>query len=167
MANTARRIDYYGSAAPVRTPQRSTQRRTRPDIKVVPGRKVEVATLPPVLVNAFKFALAIVMVMIAVCAVRVWLSAATVQSLQNVESLQGSIEQAYAAGDELEIEHSVLASPSRIQAKAKALGMGSPEQRTYIEVSLPAQIATNAYGTASISGTVKNIEDASKAKHGK
>ena len=163
MAQSARAYDYYGTAAPKRE-WRQRQRQTRPDVRVVRGRNADHQTLAPQLVLGFRIAVALIVVFLAVCGLRVWFAANTVSALQHVEALEESVEKAYAAGDELEIEHSRLASTSRIQREAAALGMSSPYSRTYLKVALPAKVAYDRDGSISIAGTLDNIEQSIPAK---
>lgn len=159
MAQAARAYSSRYSTAPQRTPRRGAQPTPRPDVRVIPGSGVGHKTLSPALVHGFKIAVAIAVVLIAICSVRVWLSASTVQTLKNIETLETNIEKAYAAGSELEIEHSTLASPVRIQNEASKLGMGVPDKKIYLKVRTSPKIVTTANGEISLADTVLNIKD--------
>lgn len=136
MAQAARvRYESNTYAAPDRAPRREA----RPNIRVIPGRRSEnpaLKGLSPQVVRAFKLALAIIAVVAVVGFFRVALSAATVDKLEQVQSLESELKIAQASGNELEIQHSMLASSSRIEGKAKALGMVQPKKVTYLTVDL-------------------------------
>ena len=93
-----------------------------------------------------------------ICSARVWLSTSTVQALENVETLQASVSDARSAGNELEIEHSTLTNPTRIQSEAKSIGMSYANDVERISVTLPASIKTYKDGSISLSDTISSIE---------
>lgn len=157
MAQAARaRYGYYSGTAPRRSPERTE----RPDIRVIPGRRSQnpaLRGLPPAFVRAFALALAVIVFVAAVGFARVALSAATVENLEHTQKLASQLETAQASGNELEIRHSMLASSSRIENKAKALGMVQPDKVTYLSVDLSGVVATNPDGTVSLGETLDNI----------
>ena len=151
MATAAR--SYYGrSAAPVREPRRQI----RPDVRVIPGSRSAnpaLAGLSVGAVHAFKLVLVVAFILAAICGVRVMLAAATVENLQNSKTLTSTLEAQQATSHELEIQHSMLASPARIEAKAAALGMVEPAKVTYIKVKLPKTAEQSAASAAAGTGT--------------
>ena len=157
----AARMSYESalSAAPRRAPQRQI----RPGVRVIPGRRSQnpaLRSLSPGAVSAFKAVIVLVALVAVVCGVRVMLSAATVENLQDIKSIESSIDSAQAKSQELEIQHSVLASSSRIEKKAAELGMSAPNKVTYMKVDLSDTVATNADGSISLAGTLANIQSA-------
>lgn len=164
MAQAARtRYDYYSSAAPARTPQRST----RPAVRVLPGRgssNPALQGLPSSTITLFKLVIALLLVFMVVGGIRVWLSASTVTTLSSIQTLESSLEDAQATGSQLEIQHSILTGTTRIEEEASTLGMIEPEEVTYLEVLLPNRIAYNDDGSASLAGTLANIEKTAAAK---
>ena len=167
MASRAQRYSYssYGNAA-VRASVARPERQQRPGIQVVPGRgrkTQQVEALSPFAVNLFKVVVAIAIILAALLAARVAVLVSTVQSMQAIEAVQSDIEIATAQGNELEIQHSVLASPERIATEAAALGMYEPENVTHITVTLPAHEVYNADGTLTFFGTIETVENAAAA----
>lgn len=161
MAQAARAYDYYtyGSAAP----QRQPRRQERPDVRVVPGKNRSAERQKGLSANAvFSFKTVIVLACVLACvfAARVWLSVATVQSMQAIEALEADVSVAQAAGNDLEIQHSVLASPERIAREATAMGMVQPEYVEHIAVALPPRAMTLPNGSISLALTIDSVENA-------
>lgn len=152
-----RYYNYNGNAALKHEPQR----KARPDVVVLPGdakNNPRAQTLSARSVFVFKVLLVAALVFAAVCGIRIWLSTSTVQTLESIETLQTSVSEARSAGNELEIEHSTLANPTRIQQKAKGIGMSYADKTERIEVVLPAAIATYQNGSISVANTIASIE---------
>ncbi len=164
MAQTARRnYEYRGSAAPKRTPERHN----RPDVRVIPGRKSSNPALQGLssgAISFFRFAMVALVIFAIIGCGRVMFSAATVENLQDINRLESALAAEQATSQELEIQHSVLSQPSRIEKKAKALGMSSPDKVKYITVSLKTPVSVNVDGSISLSRTLSNIESAARAK---
>ena len=159
-------FDTYVYGNTVRTaryeaPQRET-RKPRADVHVIDGHRSEnplFQAIPVEYARAFKLALVVVVVLAAICSVRVFLSSSTVPVLESVNALESSLETAKASTNVLEIQHSILASSTRIEAEAANLGMVAPENVTYLKVAIPSKVGTNADGSISLSGTIDNLED--------
>ena len=100
-----------------------------------------------------------VAVLAVICSVRIFLSVSTVQALESSAVLQSQIEDARAAGNDLEIRHAVLSNPSSIQKKATRLGMSAPKTTERITVALPASTQLNAAGSISVSATLKSVQN--------
>lgn len=158
-----------GSAAlkrqtmPERAPQQQTRRKP---YRVIPGQGGDAKRaqgLSLSVVRGFKSIIVIAIALAAVCGIRVWMSVSTVQALQATNTIQTQIEDARADGNELEIEHSVLANPTRIQKQAKNMGMSSPKNTEQIKVALPASTKTFRSGNIDLKSTVKSIEDSVRA----
>ena len=167
MAQTARyrsrgySYAYDGNAARAARPERP-QRSSRPDVRVIPGRRGEnpaFAAISPEFARAFKLAIVAVMLIAVICGIRVWLSVTTVSALESANSLESTLESALASTRELEIQHSILASSTRIEEEATKIGMIAPQNINYIKVIMPSTVVTNIDGSISLSGTIQNVED--------
>lgn len=147
---------YYGNTAY----KLNTQPSRRKSV-VVPGgasTNPSMQTMSAFGIYAIKAIVAIVAVIaIAFCA-RVWFSISTVQSMESIESLQASVDEARTAGNELEIEHSTLSNPTRVQSEAKNIGMSYATETERINVVIPASVKTFDNGTISVSDTLSSIE---------
>ena len=157
MAQAARTYSYYDSAAPKRAPRGNT----RPDVRVQPGTRSEnpaLKGLSPQVITLFKAVIAIVVAAALVCGVRVMFSAATVDALATNQQLESQLEDAQETGTELEIQRSILTSSERIKKKAKALGMVSASDVTYLTVDISTGYLTNEDGSISLSKTLAAIE---------
>ncbi len=85
--------------------------------------------------QAFVFFAVIVVVVALLGAGRVWLSVQAAQASLDCSKLQTAIKSARYEGDMLEIQKSVLSSPSRIQATAVGqLGMGPATSVRYLRI---------------------------------
>lgn len=147
----------YSNAAP----KLKQQPALRPDVVVIPGgakNNPQFQTLSERSTFIFKMLIAAAVVFAIICSARVWLSTSTVQALENVETLQASVSDARSAGNELEIEHSTLTNPTRIQSEAKSIGMSYANDVERISVTLPASIKTYKDGSISLSDTISSIE---------
>ena len=171
MAQTARRNSYgsvyatrggvYGTSAR-QLSQEAPQQQPRERYTVIPGQNKSAeraVALSPVAIRGFKFALAVLAALALICSVRVFLSVSTVQALEASASLQTQIEEARAAGNDLEIRHAVLSNPSSIQKKATRLGMSAPKTTERITVALPPSTQLNAAGSISVSATLKSVQN--------
>lgn len=171
MAQTARRNSYgsvyatrggvYGTSAR-QLSQEAPQQQPRERYTVIPGQNKSAeraVALSPVAIRGFKFALAALAALALICSVRIFLSVSTVQALEASASLQTQIEEARAAGNDLEIRHAVLSNPSSIQKKATRLGMSAPKTTERITVALPPSTQLNAAGSISVSATLKSVQN--------
>lgn len=156
----AARDRYYSGAARERAPQHDA----RHGIRVIPGRRADNPALKGLSLSAvrvFSLVIAFIVIIAALGFARVALASATVENLEHVQKLESQLESAQATGNELEIQHTMLASSSRIADKAKSLGMVQPDKVTYLTVDLSGFVATNADGSVSLAGTLDNIAAAS------
>ncbi len=162
MAQAARQRYTYGTSAYDYSARAARpQRSTRPDVTVIPGRRADnpaYAAIPESFARAFKLLIAVVAVLAIVCGLRIWLWSSTVSALETVDKLETSLATAQAQTNELEIQHSILASSSRIENEAANLGMVAPENITYLKVVIPGKILTNTDGSISLSDTLANIQ---------
>ncbi len=162
MAQAARQ--YYGyqryaaSAAHTAGPERAP----RPDVCVIPGQRTSnpaLQSISPEYALAFKIAIVLIATIAALCAVRVWLSASTVAMLDNVNAIESTLASAQAKTNELEIQHSILSSSTRIEEEATKIGMVAPAEVKYLKVVVPGKVVLNADGSISLIGTLQNVED--------
>ncbi len=162
MAQAARQ--YYGyqryaaSAAHTAAPERAP----RPDVRVIPGQRTSnpaLQSISPEYALAFKIAIVLIATIAALCAVRVWLSASTVAMLDNVNAIESTLASAQAKTNELEIQHSILSSSTRIEEEATKIGMVAPAEVKYLKVVVPGKVVLNADGSISLIGTLQNVED--------
>lgn len=169
MAQAARQYysyrGYAGQAARSVAPERAP----RPDVQVIPGTRTDNPAFRSIsleFARAFKLALVAVVALAIICTLRVWLSAATVGTLDSVNALESTLSSARATTSELEIQHSILSSSTRIEDEAAKIGMVAPANVEYLKIVLPGKVALNADGSISLANTLQNIEDYVAAKTG-
>lgn len=162
MAQAARQ--YYGyqryaaSAARTAAPERAQ----RPDVRVIPGQRASnpaLQSISPEYAFAFKLAVILIATIAVLCAARVWLSATTVAMLDNVNAIESTLASAQAKTSELEIQHSILSSSTRIEEEATKIGMVAPAEVKYLKVVVPGKVVLNADSSISLAGTLQNVED--------
>ena len=147
-AQQAYRLDTF----PMYEPGRA--RSSQSDMRVVRGG----ANAQPkvnILVEIAKMA-AIVLVVAALCFARIALTNATVSTMIESDALSAQISEARSTGTSLEMEQSTLSNTAAINSAAKRLGMTAPYEVGTIALS-PDVVATDANGSLSLSGTVKNV----------
>ncbi len=163
MAQAARQRYTYGTSAYDYSSRRARpQRAPRPDVTVIPGQRSEnpaYAAIPEVFARAFKIAIVVLVAVAVMCGVRIWLWTSTVSALDNVDTLETTLASAQAQTNELEIQHSILASSTRIEQEAANYGMVAPDNVTYLKVVIPTKIMMNADGSISLADTIKNVQD--------
>ena len=131
MAQPARAYqeDYQSrwQEAPVRSPR----------FTVLPGKGQDIARqqgLSPQALFLFKMVLAAAVFITVIAGLRVWVTTITIQELIQSQEIAQSITEARAAGMELEVKHSVLANPNRVQEIAsEQLGMSPASQVAYLD----------------------------------
>lgn len=108
-----------------------------PRFTVLPGKGQDAAHqqgLSPQVLFLFKMVLTMVVFLSAIAGLRVWITTVTVQELIQSQAITQSITEARATGMELEVKHSVLANPNRIQEIAsEQLGMSPASQVAYLD----------------------------------
>ena len=92
----------------------------------------------------------------ALCFARIALTNATVSTMIESDALSAQISEARSTGTSLEMEQSTLSNTAAINSAAKRLGMTAPYEVGTIALS-PDVVATDANGSLSLSGTVKNV----------
>ncbi|MCD8199793.1 MAG: cell division protein FtsL [Coriobacteriaceae bacterium] len=155
----------YGSAVPAPRPEPRPEPapEPRPDVRVLPGRgesAAKLATLSATAVNIFKLALVATVLVAVVAVARVALCSATVESNRAIQDLEAQITTASAETNELEIEHSLLSNPTRVEKEAKKLGMSTPAVTTPLTVELYSDPVLNKNGTISLSKTLAKLKGA-------
>ncbi len=108
----------------------------------------------------FKAVIACAALIAAAAFISVWMNASTLQTMANTERLAGQIKTAQAATTNLELEHSRLTSPARLESAAAGLGMSVDTDASFIEVDAVPSIATFSNGKISISGTIESARAA-------
>ena len=151
MANAQRA--YRLDAFPMYEPGRA--RSSKSDVRVVRGG----ANAQPkvnILVEIAKMAAIVLVVVAALCFARIALTNATVSTMIESDALSAQISEARSTGTSLEMEQSTLSNTAAINSAAKRLGMTAPYEVGTIALS-PDVVATDANGSLSLSGTVKNV----------
>ena len=152
MAQAARA--YRQSAYPDYAPERSF---SPSDVRTVrtQGKPAQDAQ-PSLLATAGKLA-AVVIVLVAVLSfARIALTNAAVTMLIESDTLSAQIAEARSSGVGLEMQQSVLSSPTAINSAVKRLGMTAPAEVGTIVLD-PDVVAYDANGTLSLSDSVKNV----------
>lgn len=162
MAQTVRQhygyYDYAASTARAIQPERET----RPDVRVIPGTRSEnpaLQAISPAFARAFKLAIVVLVLVASLCAARVWLSSSTVSMLEQANALESTLASAQASTNELEIQHSILSSATRIEQEAANLGMVAPSDVKFLKVPVLGKVVTYSNGSISLAGTIRNIEE--------
>ena len=130
-------------------------RSSQSDVRVVRGG----ANAQPsvnILVEIAKMAAIVLVVVAALCFARIALTNATVSTMIESDALSAQISEARSTGTSLEMEQSTLSNTAAINSAAKRLGMTAPYEVGTIALS-PDVVATDANGSLSLSGTVKNV----------
>ena len=111
---------------------------------------------PSLIPTIGKLAAVVIVVVAALCFARIALTNAAVTTLIESDSLSTQIELARSSGVGLEMEQSVLSSPTAINSAVKRLGMAAPGEVATIYLD-PDIVAYDANGTLSLSDSVKNV----------
>ena len=149
MAQAARQYYGYTRYAASAVQADAPERASRPDVRVIPGKRASnpaLQSISPEYAVAFKL-------------VRVWLSASTVALLENVNAVESTLASAQAKTSELEIQHSILSSSTRIEEEAAKIGMVAPVDVKYLKIVVPGKVVMNPDGSISLAGTLQNVED--------
>lgn len=106
--------------------------------------------------RAARIAVAVALVVAAVCCVRVGLSAASVTSSIAVDDLGSRIEDARSYGSDLEVQQSRLSNSEHIRVEAENLGMVPPVGTQAVVLS-PDVVVVDEEGNLSLAGSVAAI----------
>lgn len=147
---------YRGAVAPARVPSR------RPRVEVLPGSRKPArkqSNVSPSIITLGRSIAVILVVIAAVCCIRIALTSATVSTMIESDALSTNIAEARSVGTGFEMEQSGLTSASVLKGAAKRMGMYAPYEVGAI--ALPADVvATDSDGNLSFSGTIRNVIDA-------
>ena len=146
--NLAYQLDAYQSYAPER--ERSNVRALRT------GTRQDKSANAALLVTAAKLAAVVLVFVAALCFARIALTNAAVTTMIESDALSSQIAEARSSGVGLEMEQSVLASTSALNAAVKRLGMAAPGYVGTIALE-PDVVATDANGALLLSDSVKNV----------
>ena len=130
-------------------------RSSQSDMRVVRGGAKAQPSVN-ILVEIAKMAAIVLVVVAALCFARIALTNATVSTMIESDALSTQISEARSTGTSLEMEQSTLSNTAAINSAAKRLGMSAPYEVGTIVLS-PDVVATDANGSLSLSGTVKNV----------
>ena len=152
MGTSAYRLDAFPAYEPA---PRAQQRRA--DVRAMrTNGPDQAASQTPLIVTAARLAIVALVVIAILGLVRIALTSATVATLIESDSLSAQIEEARTTGTSLEMQQSVLSSPSNIKSAIKRLGMTAPGEAEVITLE-PDVVAVDAQGTLSLSDSVKNV----------
>ncbi len=118
------------------------------------------AAISPFAITAFKVALTLILTIALFASVRMVFWFQALDATSAIATLEVSIQEAQAAGSDLEVEHSVLSNPTTIQAQAKALGMSSASSVTSITIELYSDPVLNADGSICMHDTLAKLKGA-------
>ena len=159
--------------APARTRTRTRTRtgaqapaRQRPDVRPVrtpasaqPAQLAQAAQAAPAsapIAMLGRLAAVLIVVVAALCFARIALTNAAVTTLIDSDTISSQIEEARTSGVGLEMQQSVLSSPTAINSAVKRLGMISPGEVDTMALE-PDVVAYDADGGLSLSSSVKNV----------
>jgi hypothetical protein len=147
---------YRLSAYPAYEPA-SRDRRERADVRAVrTGADQRSSQDSSQLVALARMAAIVIAVFAVLCFARIALTSATVATMIESDSISTQIEEARATGVSLEMEQSVLTSPSAIKGAVKRLGMAAPGEVGTIELEKDV-VALDEEGNLSLSDSLKNV----------
>lgn len=151
MAQAARayRLESY--------PEFNEERFASSDVRVIRApRDAQKEAQATLVATAAKMAAILLVVIAALCFARIALMNAAVTTMIESDTLSTQISDARSSGVSLEMEQSVLSSPSAINAAVKRLHMVAPYEVGSIVLD-PDVVATDANGALSLSDSVKNV----------
>ena len=152
MAEAARA--YRQSAYPDYAPER---RFSASDVRAIRTAGQSKADAQPSLLATVGRLAAVIIVLVAVLSfARIALTNAAVTTLIESDAIAAQINDARASGVGLEMQQSVLSSPTAINSAVKRLGMIAPGEVGTIALD-PDVVAYDANGTLSLSDSVKNV----------
>lgn len=111
---------------------------------------------PSLIPTIGKLAAIVIVVVAVLCFARIALTNAAVTTLIESDAIATQIEQARSSGVGLEMQQSVLSSPTAINSAVKRLGMTAPNEVATINLD-PDIVAYDSEGTLSLSDSVKNV----------
>lgn len=133
----------------------------RAGFEVLPGGGADHrrADINPVITIA-KLILLCVVSFAIIGAVRITLSSSTVTAALEAKQIQNDISFARSSGSELEVVQSTLSNPTRIKSEAESIGMVSPANVAYMDMSGDI-VVKDATGALSLTGSIGALSAAS------
>ncbi len=130
-------------------------------IEVIPGgaREQGVRSASDTAVMFAKALIAMIMAFALIGVVRITLSSATVSAALEAKQIDRDIDVARDEGSRLEVLQSTLSNPTRIKQEAATIGMVTPTDMTFLDMSGDIVI-TDAAGALSLSGSVEAMSAA-------
>ena len=156
LGTSAYRLDAF----PLYEPQERSSRSERADVRAVrtgDGRRADANA--SLLVTAAKLAAVVLVVVTMLGFARIALTSAAVATLIESDAISSQIEEARSTGVSLEMEQSVLTSPTSLKSAVKRLGMVAPAEVGTINLGVDV-VALDAEGSLSLSESVKNVTQA-------
>ena len=156
LGTSAYRLDAFPLYEPAErsyAPERENVRAIRTD-----GAR-QSALNASVLITAAKLAAVVLVVVAALSLARIAITSAAVSTMIESDTISAQIEEARTTGVGLEMEQSVLTSPSALKSAVKSLGMVAPAEVGTIVLD-PDVVALDESGALSLSGSVKNVAQA-------
>ena len=156
LGTSAYRLDAF----PLYEPEERSSYSERANVRAVrTGGARQADENTSLLITAAKLA-AVVLVVVAVLGfARIALTSAAVATLIESDAISSQIEEARATGVSLEMEQSVLTSPTALKGAVKRLGMVAPAEVGTIDLGVDV-VALDEEGSLSLSGSVKNVTQA-------
>lgn len=132
----------------------------RPDVRVVPGgREDSQSEAKPVTGSlVFKLIIAVMVVFALTCFATITLKSATSAVLSDTKTVESSMNSIKSDSTTLEVQNSALSNTSTIKAHAEKIGMSAPYEVDTIVLSKDV-VATDASGSLSLSGSIKNAAE--------
>ena len=151
-AASAYRLDAYTEVA--------RERFSASDVRAVrTGGTARTAADPSLIVTIGRLAAIVFVVVAVLCFARIALTNAAVATLIESDTLSAQIEEARASGVSLEMEQSVLTSPTSLKSAVKRLGMSAPAEVGTIVLD-PDVVVLDEEGSLSLSASLKNAVQA-------
>ena len=149
---------YRQSAYPKYAPERSFSAADVRAVRTAGSARTQAdqASAPSLLATLGRLAAVLIVVVAILCFARIALTNAAVTTLIESDSLSTQIEQARSSGVGLEMEQSVLSSPTAVNSAVKRLGMSAPGTVGTIALD-PDVVAYDSDGVLSLSDSVKNV----------
>lgn len=124
-------------------------------LSVMHGAAAEQApqTVPVFIAKAVKVLAIVIAVVCVLGVIRISLGSATIATAMEYNEVNRAIENARTEGAALELQKSQLANPGRIKKEAIEIGMSSPRDTTFIDLSGDV-VVTDADGNLSLSGSM-------------
>lgn len=148
---------FAGNAARELPARRERERFSSADVRTVrTGGSREAEQAASLLATAARLGAVLLVVIAALCFARIALTNAAVTTMIESDTLSAQIEEARSSGIGLEMQQSVMTSPSSLKSAVHRLGMAAPVEVGTIALD-PDVVAVTDAGELSLSETVKNV----------